>query len=56
MAALLYREQSFDLAKHYYEKGLSICPTKSGTVLLRLHYLYTRHGGRGFWRLAEKIL
>ncbi len=56
MAALLYREQSFDLAKHYYKKGLSICPTKPGTILLRLHYLYTRLGGRGFWRLAEKIL
>ncbi|MDD2559700.1 MAG: glycosyltransferase family A protein [Bacteroidales bacterium] len=56
MAALLYKEQSFDLAKDYYKKGLSLCPTKSGTVLLRLHYLYTRLGGRGFWRLAEKIL
>ena len=56
MAALLHREQSFDLSKQYYKKGLSLCPTKSGTVLLRLHYLYTRHGGRGFWRLAEKIL
>ncbi len=56
MAALLYQEQSFDLAKQYYKKGLSISPAKSGTVLLRLHYLYTRLGGRGFWRLAEKIL
>lgn len=55
MAALLYREKSFDLAESYYQEGLSICPSRSGRLILRLHYRYTRLGGRGFWRLAEKI-
>ena len=56
MSAMLYREKSYDVAFRYYQKGLGLCPDPASKTLLKLHYLYTRHGGRGFWRLAEKIL
>jgi glycosyltransferase involved in cell wall biosynthesis len=59
MAAELKKEGDADMAEFYLTKIKKEMPKRRkrwGALVLRMHFFYTSHGGRGFWRLAEKLL
>lgn len=59
MASQIKQEGNEDLGNMYFNKALNKLPKKYNYLswnILRFHYYYTGKGGRGFWRLAEKLL
>lgn len=59
MASQIKLEKNNYLGGKYFAEALGKLPyshKKFSTGVLRFHYFYTSLGGRGFWRLAEKIL
>jgi glycosyltransferase involved in cell wall biosynthesis len=59
LASMIKLEKNKDLGLHYFRLALEKLPharKKTSIFILRFHYLYSGLGGRGFWRLAEKIL
>ena len=58
MAAQIRQENNKELSKKYLSEALNKLPANKrdfSRMILKIHYFYTGHGGRGFWRLAEKI-
>lgn len=59
MASQIRLEGNEELGNKYFNEALNKLPLKCNYFsrnILRFHYYYTGKGGRGFWRLAEKIL
>jgi glycosyltransferase involved in cell wall biosynthesis len=59
LASLLYKEGSKELAYMYWVRAASRLPAvrHEWTLFwLKMHYAYTRSGGRGFWRIARYVL
>lgn len=56
LAGVLYREKSIGKSRDCWEKAqLIIVPNKFRKGMARLLFLYTAHGGRGGWRIANFI-
>jgi glycosyltransferase involved in cell wall biosynthesis len=59
MAAQIRHENNKELSKKYLTEALNKLPANKrhfSQLILKIYYLYSGHGGRGFWRLAEKTL
>ena len=59
MASQIRQENNKELSKKYLSEALNKLPENKkhfSRLILKIHYFYTGHGGRGFWRLAEKTL
>jgi len=59
IGAQIRKEGHEALGKNYLQKAIDLLPnpSRSGNILvLRFQFWYQGLGGRGFWRLARKLL